>query len=506
MNNPLIKPRRRLLLKGGVAGAIAAAAPAGIHAQTGTAGSSAEYPSEGAASKKPAAVSPLMRTVSTYIAQAGTTPLPEAVTEATKHHLLDTLAAMISGTRLLPGERAIAYVKTLGGLPEACVPGTRIVTNVVNAALTGGMLAHADETDDQHALSVLHPGAGMVPAALAMAEREKAGGTPLLRAVALGYDIGVRVSLALGGDQFSAAGRDTHGFGCTFGAAAAAGSLARFDADQVRHLLSYAAQEASGLANTAQDLEHVQKAFQYGGMPSRNGVTAARMVAARWTGVGDVFSGDKNFFAAYGMPKSDPEILGRGLGEVYEMLKCNIKRWPVGGPIQAALDSLSYLVRTHKLRADDIEKVVIRISHQGANQVNDRSMPNISMQQMVAVMLLDGTVTLDASNDVKRMQDPKAIEIRRRVELYGDDEMDRVRPVRQAILEVKLRDGRELRHRTTEVRGMAQNPMTREEVAEKCLGLCAPVLGSKRSRDLIESIWNIERVNNLRALRPLLKA
>jgi 2-methylcitrate dehydratase PrpD len=224
-----------------------------------------------------------------------------------------------------------------------------------------------------------------------------------------------------------------------------------------------------------------------------------------WTGVEDMFAGNQNFFFAYGGPKCDPETLARGLGETYEVGKTNIKRWPVGGPIQAPLDSLSYLIKTHKLKADDIEKVVIRVSHQGAATVNNRSMPNVSMQQMVAVMLLDGTVTQASANDVKRMQNPQAIELRRRVELYGDDEMDRVRPVRQGIVELKLRDGRELRHRTTEVRGMAQNPMTRDEVADKCLGLCAPILGMKQSRALIDAIWDIERVNNVRALRPLLQ-
>ncbi len=340
MGDELFKQARRRLLKGGVAGAFAAALPAHTQAQSAATSRGQSQPEEGSV-KGATVISPLMRTVSAYIAQAGAKPLPEAVAEATKHHLLDTVAAMVSGTRLLPGARAIAYLKTLGGLPEACIPGTRVVTNVVNAALTGGMLAHADETDDQHALSVLHPGAGIVPAALAMAERERATGTHLLRAVALGYDIGIRLSLSLGAADFSAAGRDTHGFGCTFGSAAAAASIARLNSDQVRHLLSYAAQQASGVSNVAQDLEHVQKAFQYGGMPARNGVTAARMVATGWTGVEDVFSGDKNLFAAYGIPKSDPEVLGRGLGEVYEMLKCNIKRWPVGGPIQAALDSLS---------------------------------------------------------------------------------------------------------------------------------------------------------------------
>ena len=497
---------RRRLLQGGVAGALVAAAPLELRAQPAKAAPRVEVAGEGANPDKPIVISPLMRTVATFIAQAATTPLPDAVTEATKHHLLDTLAAMVSGTRLLPGERAIAYVNTLGGTAEACVPGTRLLTNVGNAALTGGMLAHADETDDTHALAVLHPGAGVVPAALAMAEREKASGTALLRAVALGYDICVRLSLAMGGDKFSAAGRDTHGFGCTFGAAAAAGSLMRFNFDQVRHLLSFAAQQASGVANFPQDREHIGKAFLYGGMPGRNGIAAATMVQLGWTNVEDMFAGEQNFFAAYGIAQTDPEILARGLGEVFEVGKTNIKRWSVGGPIQAPLDALSYLMKTHNLKAGDIEKIVVRLSHQGADTVNNRTMPNISLQHLLAVMLLDGTVTLSSANDMARMQDPKVLELRRRVELYGDDEMDRVRPVRQAIMEIKLRDGRELRHRVLEVRGMAQNPMTREEVGEKCLGLCAPVLGKNRAAELIAAVWNIERVNNLRLLRPLLQA
>ncbi len=497
---------RRRLLQGGVAGAVMATAGFDVEAQPAKAAHPIAVAGEGADPDKPVVISPLMRTVATYVAAAATSPLPDAVTEATKHHLLDTLAAMVSGTRLLPGARAITYVKTLGGTAEACVPGTRLITNAGNAALTGGMLAHADETDDTHALAVLHPGAGVVPAALAMAEREKAGGIALLRAVALGYDISVRMSLAMGGDKFSAAGRDTHGFGCTFGAAAAAGSLLKFNFDQVRHLLSFAAQQASGVSNFPQDREHVGKAFLYGGMPGRNGVAAATMVQLGWTNVEDMFAGDQNFFAAYGIAQTDPELLARGLGELFEVGKTNIKRWSVGGPIQAPLDALSYLMKTHNLRAADIEKIVVRLSHQGADTVNNRTMPNISLQHLLAVMLLDGTVTLSSANDMARMQDPKVLELRRRVELYGDDEMDRVRPVRQAIMEIKLRDGRELRHRVLEVRGMAQNPMTREEVGEKCLGLCAPVLGKKRAAELIAAVWNIERVNNLRLLRPLLQA
>jgi 2-methylcitrate dehydratase PrpD len=101
------------------------------------------------------------------------------VTERAKLHLLDTLAAIVSGSRLLPGRRTVAYVKTLGGTREASVIGTRIVTTAVNAALANGIFAHADETDDSHRASITHPGASVVPAALALAERNRRGGTAL---------------------------------------------------------------------------------------------------------------------------------------------------------------------------------------------------------------------------------------------------------------------------------------------------------------------------------------
>ena len=150
-------------------------------------------PSESNMSKKSESqISPVMRELSAYIASAPRKPLPPAVLEKTKHHFLDTIAAMVSGSRLAPGKKAIGYVRTLGGVKEACVIGSTIVTSAVNAALANGMLAHADETDDSHAPSLTHPGCGIVPAALAMAERERRNGTALLHAVALGYDIGCR--------------------------------------------------------------------------------------------------------------------------------------------------------------------------------------------------------------------------------------------------------------------------------------------------------------------------
>ena len=456
-------------------------------------------------------VSPLMREVSAYIAGALKKPLPKPVVEKTKHHLLDTIAAMVSGSRLLPGEKAIGYVKKLGGKPEACVIGSRIVATAEHAALANGMLGHADETDDSHAPSLCHPGCAIVPAALAMAERERRGGAELLRAVALGYDIGTRVNMALHGYEFRDAGHSTHSFGPTFGAAAAAGALAGVNADRARWVMSYAAQQCSGVSCWMRDEEHIEKSFDFGGMPARNGVVAAAMVSAGCTGVEDVFSGERNFFVAYDETHRvgrapEPQRLTDGLGTTFEIMNTNIKRWSVGSPIQAPLDSLLDLIRANGVKAGDVEKITVRVAKQGANTTDNRNMPDICMQHMCAVMLLDGIVTFESAHDEKRMRDRRVLDVRSRVELHGDEELTRALPSRQGIVELRLANGSELKHHTKAVRGTAQNPMTREEVDEKAWHLMAPILGKARARKLCDAVWNIEKLKDARALRPLLKA
>ena len=450
-------------------------------------------------------ISPVMRQLATHIARAGGKALPRAVQEKTKHHLLDTIAAMVSGSRLLPGRKAIGYVKTLGGTPEACVIGSRLPLTPGHAAPANGLLAHADETDDSHAPSLCHPGCAIVPAALAMGERERGNGTRVLRAIALGYDVAARLNMSLNAYEFREDGHSTHSFGPAFGAAAAAGSLAGLNYDQARHLLSYTAQQASGVSCWMRDAEHVEKAFDFGGMPARSGVAAAAMVSHGMSAVEDVFSGERNFFVAYGRAPQ-PEVLVRGLGKTYEIMNTNIKRWSVGSPIQAPLDGLLELIRAQGIKAADVERVVVRVAHQAANTVDNRSMPDICMQHMVAVMLLDGIVTFESAHDERRMKHPRVLEMRKRVELHGDDELTRVLPSRQGKVQIRLSDGRELNIHVKAVRGTADNPMKRAEVDEKAYHLMAPILGKKRSRDLCDAVWNLDELNDVRKLRPLLRA
>src|SRR6266571_3122547 len=237
-----------------------------------------------------------MSTLSTYMSAAAGRRLPEEVVEKTKHVIMDTLAAMISGSELPPGRFAIQFARAYKGEKIATVAGSNVMCGPIEAALCNGMLAHSDETDDTHPPSQSHPGASVVPAALAVGEQFGIDGTRFLRAVALGYDIGPRVTITLGKLQYMVdSHRSTHAISGTFGSAAAAACAAGLNAQQMRWVLSYTAQQAGGLASWQRDTDHIEKSFDFGGMAARNGVTSALLVQAGGTGVDDILSGADNF-------------------------------------------------------------------------------------------------------------------------------------------------------------------------------------------------------------------
>jgi 2-methylcitrate dehydratase PrpD len=159
----------------------------------------------------------------------------------------------------------------------------------------------------------------------------------------------------------------------------------------------------------------------------------------------------------------------------------------------------------NEFRAKDVARLTVRVAHQGANTTNNRAMPDICMQHLCAVMLLDRTVTFKAAHDEKRMREARVLKLRGKIELVGDDELTRAMPSRQGIVELELAGGRRLRHHAKAVRGTAENPMTRAEVEAKAYDLAAPMLGERRARRLCETILNIEAVRDVRELRPLLK-
>ena len=438
-----------------------------------------------------------------YMAQARERSLAPHVAREARHRILDTLAAMVSGSHLKPGEMAIRYARAQGGVAEATVLATDIVTSAVNAALVNGMFAHADETDDFEPVTKAHPGSAVVPAALAMAEREGRSGAELLAAVTLGYDVCCRFLLALGPDLVRASHRSAEGTSSTMGAVAAAASLARLDEKGMRYALSYAAQQVSGIWSWVRDAEHVEKAFDFSGMGARNGVTAAIMVQLGFTGVWDVLDGEHNALQALsGEPK--PEEMVAGLGSRFFVTETAIKPYSVGYPIQAPLDAFLTLRREHGLNEGNVESIVVRLPEDGARIVNDRSMPDVNCQHIIAVALVDGGVSFEDSHSYERMADPKVRAVKERVQLIADRElMDPAAP-RSGRVEVKLRDGRTVSHFTRHAPGTKENPMDTESVNEKARHLMAPVLGDERTEEVIRRVNALEELDDVRALRPFL--
>lgn len=438
-----------------------------------------------------------------YMAGARSGELPPNVLEKAKHHILDTLAAMVSGSVLKPGVLARQYVEQQGGPAEAQVVGSSMVVSAVNAAIANGMMAHADETDDSNGSAGIHPGCAVLPAALAMGERENVSGADLVKAVVLGYDIGSRTTKALGREAMRARNHLPFSIGGTIGATAAAGCLAGLEKEQFRDLLSYGTQQASGIMTYPRDVEHIEKAFIFGGMNARNGVMAAEMIKMGFTGVFDTFDGDGNFLVAYSDNPNAEELVAE-LGTRYEVMLTNIKKFCVGFPIQSPAEGLLTIVNEHNVGADDVDQIVVRMPESGAHTVNDREMPDINLQFIFAVALIDGRVSFEAAHSFERMNDPKVLDLRSRITLIGDPELSRAQPDYQAIVEVTTKDGRNLVERVTGFRGRAENPLTTGEVGEKALDLMEPILGQAQSKELIDAINNLEALPSVRELRPLL--
>ena len=491
---------RRKLLKG--AGGVIAAAAA---LPSPTASASPPSPAATARQGAPGGAGTVTTRLARYMVAARDQSLSADVTREAKHRILDTLAAIVSGSHLSPGEAAIRYVRSQGGTPEASVLTTNIRTSAVNAALANGMFAHADETDDFEPVTKAHPGCAVVPAAFAMGERGGRSGAEVLKAIVLGYDLCCRFLMALGPDHVRATHRSAEGTSATFGAAAAAAALARLDERGMRFALSYAAQQVSGIWSWTRDTEHIEKAFDFGGMGARNGVSAALMVQAGFTGVADVLDGEHNLIEALSTEPS-PEEMVADLGRRFYVTETAIKTFSVGYPIQAPLDALLTLRREHSLTPANVARIVARLPEDGALIVSNRAMPDVNIQYVLAVGLIDGTISFEDSHSQARMKDPQVLAVKERVELVADRSLLDPAAPRSGRVEVTLRDGRTVTHFTRHPPGTRENPLDTDGVNEKARGLIEPVLGRDRTTGIIQMVNQLETVGNIRDLVRLLTA
>jgi len=438
-----------------------------------------------------------------YLAQARHAELPEEVLAAARLHILDTVAAVISGSALPPGRQGRDVARALGGSPEATVIGSELLVGSAAASLANAMAAHADETDDSHAPSLSHPGCAVVPAALAAAERQSLDGSAFLRAVVAGYDVGCRVGRALGRDavdlRFSRP--SSHAIVGTFGAAAAAAVLADATESDCEYVLSYAAQSASGVTTWQRDVDHIEKAFDFAGRPAHSGVLASLMVALGCTGVRDVFGGDPNFLDALSAAPS-PAELSSELGSRYEIALTNIKRYSVGSPAQAAVQAAEEIVQEFSPDLARIARIDIVLPADLARVVDDRGMPDVNVQYLVAGTLIDAVCSFKMSHDVARMTAPTVMALRERTHLRPDDSLA---GTRSGEVRLQFLDGMTCSRKVAHVRGTVENPMTAAEVHDKAVDVICPVVGAERAHAIARALERIDELDDIRTLRGLIQ-
>ncbi|KMK64759.1 MmgE/PrpD family protein [Puniceibacterium sp. IMCC21224] len=410
-----------------------------------------------------------------HIAGALSVPLPPEVEAKAREHLLDTLAAILSGRFLPAGEFGYRFAGLHASPGLATLLGDRQRVGAEMAAFANAMAAHADETDDSHVAGRFHPGCGVVPAALAMAEAKGSTGADLLAAIALGYDIGARATMSLGFSNPRTTTFSTHAFGALFGASSAAGALAGLSAPEAEALLSFTVQQASGLSYWNRDPDHVEKSFDFGARAARNGVFAAQLAEAGMTSPDHPLTGVNSYLAAYA-EDARPAALTDELGTRYGILFATIKKWSVGSPLQSMLDALIEVFGGQPTLPDEIEDIELRLPANRVHVVDDRHMPAICAQHLAALVALRGGVSFAQSHDVGLMHDPEILALRKKIRLVPDDALVAARPERQSIVTVRFAGGETRSHHARTVRGTPDDPMSITDVADKAADILGPIL------------------------------
>jgi 2-methylcitrate dehydratase PrpD len=155
--------------------------------------------------------------------------------------------------------------------------------------------------------------------------------------------------------------------------------------------------------------------------------------------------------------------------------------------------------------ADDVKRIAVHLSTSAAPKVDNSQSPDLCLQYLVAALLLDGTVSFRTAHDKARMEEPAILRERRKVRVIAENELERMLPRRVAVVEITLADGTTLKETNDTVRGTPENPMSEDEIVGKARDLVAPVLGSEKCAALIHQILALERVKDVRELRPLLQ-
>lgn len=447
-----------------------------------------------------------------FIVDAGAGELATELVERAKTHIIDTLAVGLVGARA-PSSQAIYRAVAAGSpRPEATIFGQGRIASAPDAALANGASAHALELDDDHRLATLHPGAVVVPAALAAAESTNAPGATLVRSVVFGYEVMCRVGEAFLGSQYQRGFHPTGTCG-VFGAAIAASIALNLDRDGLVRALGIAGTQASGLAEWRTGGSWIKRLHP--GRAAQSGVLAARLAAEGFTGPASIFEGPGGFLQAFAADGAvDLEALTRKLGNEYRFLATAVKAYPCCRPAHAAIDLALDAVRDG-VTANAVESVRISIPKTNVLTYVRRPATTVeaqfSLPYLFAAALVRGRLGLAELTD-ETLRDPQILALAERIAVKEKPEFTAQYPARSPVeVIITLPRKRQVRKFSDCPRGEPDAAEYRQRpdlfhrvVEQKARALLAEAGLANRAAALIRTVRGLPDAPNLRSLTALL--
>lgn len=379
------------------------------------------------------------------------------------------------------------------------------------SALEMGAAAHATEMDDVTTESSLHPGAAVIPAAIAVARERDAPGRAALEAVVAGYEVTIRVGNALGAASAYARGFHPTGVAGVFGGAVAAGRLAGLDAAGLERAIGIAGTMAAGSLEYRADGSWTKRLNP--GWAAHGGIVAAGLAAHGFTGPATAIEGEHGLLRGY-TDEPDPSRLAAGLSaDDLQVMRVSIKPYGCCRYAHGIIDAALALRRRHGIRPEDVTALRLGVLSAGWSLIADppervRAPRNtvdaqFSAPYAAAVAIARGRAGLAEFND-ESLRDPVIRSLAMRAECYRDDALDARYPMEwPAAIEIHLGDGRVLRARVDHALGEPENPVPRDALIDRFIEMVGARVAASEARRLADRILALERERDLRFLDGL---
>ncbi len=427
--------------------------------------------------------------------------LPAMVREKTVDVILDSVGCMVACSTSPAVKTIVEFVEALGGQDGCTIISHRATTSVVNAAMAHGAMAHGDEVDPVHLASVGgHVAAGPVPTALAVGEWLNASGKDIVRAVALGYELGGRLMKIFYRERNYIHRRFYHtAVAGNLSSAVTAGTLLGLDPGALQVALGLATYQAAGPDNMIRDPGHMGKTFQVA-VANRNGVTAA-LLAHRGCHVPlDILDGSLGLFDTYlGNPEIGPELLD-DLGSYYSITDVMHKRYATGTPNQTYTQGLFSLLDKHPLAPEEIAAIEIQMPKYGLFTVPKTRHASIAANVVSAVAVVERKLDFYRLHDPTGVITPAVAKMQEKIRFVPREDWSGMEHNRHAIVSITTSAGQKLEEEVW------FQPMTRPELEEKFDGLVKPQFGVQKMSELRALLLDIEGAASVRPLMEKLRA